>query len=93
MLSLYYFCCGCLFKHLIEGEMRRNEALEAAIDECRKLGVEFRIEAVKTSNHVRLLIQGCKRFPSRHLSAMSGLYSPILGASCQALPVQFQEPN
>ena len=41
--------------------MRRNEALEAAIDECRKLGVEFRIEAVKTSNHVRLLIQGCKR--------------------------------
>jgi hypothetical protein len=41
--------------------MRRNEALEAAIDECRKLGVEFRIEAVKTSNHVRLLIEGCKR--------------------------------
>lgn len=41
--------------------MRRNEALEAAIDECRKLGVEFRIEKVSTSNHVRFLIEGYKR--------------------------------
>lgn len=41
--------------------MRRNEALEAAIDECRKLGVKFRIEKVSTSNHVKLLIEGCKR--------------------------------
>lgn len=41
--------------------MRRNEALEAAIEECKKLGVEFRIEYVRTNNHVRFLIEGCKR--------------------------------
>lgn len=39
--------------------MCRNEALEAAIEECRKAGVEFRIERKK--NHHQLLINGSNK--------------------------------
>ena len=41
--------------------MRRNEALEAAIEECKKAGKEFRVEHVRTNNHVKFLIDGIKR--------------------------------
>lgn len=39
--------------------MCRNEALEAAIDECKKAGVDYRIERKK--RHHQLLINGSNK--------------------------------
>lgn len=41
--------------------MRRHEALEAAIEECRKLGKKYRLEQCKTGNHWKMYIDGVKR--------------------------------
>lgn len=38
---------------------RRHEALEAAIDECKKLGRSYRIEMKK--RHYQMFIDGCKK--------------------------------
>lgn len=41
--------------------MRRNEALEAAIDECKKLGKSFTYHLTSNGNHVKFFINGYKK--------------------------------
>jgi hypothetical protein len=41
--------------------MRKNEALEAAIDECRKAGKSYTLKLCKRSTHYKMFIEGVKR--------------------------------